>query len=367
MKISSKMKKIALLTKYSSLAASTRQRFLQFQPLLEKSGFALDHRPLFDDDYLQKVYADRGRNFSRIAYLYVKRLSYLLLQCDADIIWLYCDTFPYLPSIVDMAIKVSGAAIIFDYDDAIFHNYDLHRSIIVRKILGKKLHSVIRSSNMVFCGNSYLADYARPYCRRAEVIPTVVDLSIYAQSFERDRNLVSPTIGWIGTPSTWKEYMVPMMPLLSDIAAREGARITAVGAGQGVKSDPFLDCLPWLESEEVARIQEMSIGIMPLNNTPWARGKCGYKLIQYMSCGLPVVASPVGVNVEIVEHGVNGFLATTEAEWREALTILLSNPALRDRMGREGRRKVEEKYSFQVWGPRVTDLFREVAEMGRAS
>jgi len=109
----------------------------------------------------------------------------------------------------------------------------------------------------------------------------------------------------------------------------------------------------------------MDIGIMPLPDSPWARGKCGYKLIQYMACGLPVVASPVGVNRQIVEHGVNGFLAETDDEWREALATLVADPDLRRRMGAAGRKKVEADYSLQVYGPKVAAMLRDVAQAGR--
>ena len=104
---------------------------------------------------------------------------------------------------------------------------------------------------------------------------------------------------------------------------------------------------------------------MPLPETPWTRGKCAYKLIQYMACGLPVVASPVGVNCEVVEHGVNGFLAATNEEWRSAVETLMSDADLRRRMGNAGRKKVEESYSLQVWGPRVAQMLRRVADEGR--
>lgn len=127
----------------------------------------------------------------------------------------------------------------------------------------------------------------------------------------------------------------------------------------------LLDNLPWAEESEVARIHEMDIGIIPLTDTPWARGKCGYKLIQYMACGIPVIASPVGVNAEIVDHGVNGFLASSDVEWAEALQTLLRDPALRIRMGEAGRRKVERDYSLQVWGPRVAELLHQVAQQGK--
>jgi glycosyltransferase involved in cell wall biosynthesis len=139
-----------------------------------------------------------------------------------------------------------------------------------------------------------------------------------------------------------------------------------MGADPKAEAQPLLDLVEWSEAAEVPFLQAVDIGIMPLSDTPWARGKCGYKLIQYMACGLPVVASPVGVNAEIVEHGVNGFLATTEAEWSEALATLLRDPALRQRMGAAGRRKVEEHYSLQVWGPRVAALLLDVAEKSRA-
>ena len=127
----------------------------------------------------------------------------------------------------------------------------------------------------------------------------------------------------------------------------------------------MLDLVKWTQEGEVPFLQTLDVGIMPLTDTPWARGKCGYKLIQYMACGLPVVASPVGVNRDIVEHGVNGFLAETDAEWRSAIETLLADGELRRRMGAAGRRKVEEHYSLQVWGPRVAQMLRSVADEGR--
>jgi len=105
----------------------------------------------------------------------------------------------------------------------------------------------------------------------------------------------------------------------------------------------------------------MDIGIMPLPDEPWARGKCGYKLIQYMACGLPVVASPVGVNSEIVQHGVNGFLAQTEEEWAEAIQTLAESDKLRARMGEEGRRIAHTQYSLETWGPKLAKLIRSVS------
>ena len=221
------------------------------------------------------------------------------------------------------------------------------------------------SAALITAGNRYLADRAKAAgACGIEIVPTVVDLNAYTQR-PPPVPTQPPSIGWIGTPSTWTEYMAPMMPMLTKVAGSAGARIIGVGAGRTADAHALLDTLPWTEESEVARIHAMDIGIMPLTDTPWARGKCGYKLIQYMACGLPVIASPVGVNAEIVEHGVNGFLASTETEWTEALRTLLGDPGLRARMGEEGRRKVERDYSLQVWGPRVAQMLRGAADQGR--
>jgi glycosyltransferase involved in cell wall biosynthesis len=352
--------KIALLTKYGDLAASTRQRFNQYSPFLEEAGFDLIPRPLLDDAYLTDLYSGGRRRLGHVAARYFDRLRWLLSKPNVDVIWLHCELFPYLPGVVEKLARWPGKSIVFDYDDSIFHNYDLHSNRLVRASLGRKLQATLGGADIAFCGNAYLANYARPLCARTEIVPTVVDLNTYTQRPKTIQASV-PNIGWIGTPSTWTDYMEPMMPLLAKTAEVKGARIIVVGADRTAAAHPLLDNLPWTEETEVARIHDMDIGIMPLTDTPWARGKCGYKLIQYMACGLPVVASPVGVNSEIVEHGVNGFLAETDAEWRDALFTLISSPELRQKMGAAGRKKVEEKYSLQVQGPRLARLLVEVA------
>lgn len=353
--------KVAMLTKYGDLAASTRQRFELYKSFLGGAGFEILRQPLLDNTYLKGLYDGERLDRFYLARRYFERLRWLLSVPDVDLVWVHCELFPYLTGTAERLVRQVKKPIVFDYDDAIFHNYDLHKNTFIRSLLGRKLHVILDSADLAFCGNAYLADYARAHCRRVEIVPTVVDLTDYIQRPEPISGR-APTIGWIGTPSTWTEYMAPMMPLLETAARAAGARIAAVGAGRAAAAHPLLDNLPWTEDTEVARIHAMDIGIMPLTDTPWARGKCGYKLIQYMACGIPVIASPVGVNAEIVEHGVNGLLASSESEWAGALQTLLHDPALRVRMGQEGRRKVEREYSLQVWGPRVAEMLRRVAE-----
>jgi glycosyltransferase involved in cell wall biosynthesis len=320
---------------------------------------------LLDDAYLQRLYVGPGRQGRHVAARYIDRLRWLLSSPDVDILWLHCELFPYLPGLLERLSGWPGKPVVFDFDDAIFHNYDHHLKRQIRRFLGRKLHSTIGAAKMAFCGNNYLAEYARPLCSQIEIVPTIVDTEIFRPSPGKRLVDLSNRIGWIGTPSTWNEYLLGMLPMLNQIAASNGGQIAVMGADCKAKPHPHLDLVKWSEEGEVPFLQTLDVGIMPLTDTPWARGKCGYKLIQYMACGLPVVASPVGVNKEIVEHGVNGFLAETDGEWRSAVETLLSDADLRRCMGAAGRKKVEESYSLQVWGPRVAQMLRQVADEGR--
>lgn len=358
--------RIAVLSRYSRLGASSRLRTMQYEGYLLAEGLKLSYDPLFHDGYLHRLYSGHT-TFGDAMSAYARRTGQLVRAGHASLIWLEKEALPWIPWEVEHALLPRTVPLVVDYDDAVFHRYDLHRSAYVRRLLGRKLDKLMASAALVTAGNNYLADRAiAAGSRRVEIVPTVVDLTVYTQR-PAPLSEVAPTIGWIGSPSTWAEYMEPMVPFLQQAARLAGARIVAIGAGSAAAALSFIDNLPWTEDSEVACIHAIDVGVMPLTETPWSRGKCGYKLIQYMACGIPVIASPVGVNLEIVRHGVNGFLASSQAEWAEALRVLLHDPGLRARMGQEGRRTVERNYSLQVWGPRVSQLLRRVADEGGQS
>lgn len=350
-----------MVTRYDASGASSRLRHMQYAGALRAAGMETVIEPFFGGSYLANLYANRS-TFPQALAAYGRRMRQLGRGSRADVLWLEKEALPWLPWAVENRLLPKGVPLVVDLDDAVFHNYDLHRSGVVRHVLGDKLDRLMARAALVTAGNPYLADRARAAgAARVEIIPTVVDLCTYVPAPPKKAGEAA-TIGWIGTPSTWQAYVQPLMPLLADVTAAAGARIMAVGAGHAATAHPLLDSKPWSEETEVARIHEMSIGIMPLADTPWAKGKCGYKLIQYMACGLPVIASPVGVNADIVEHGVNGFLAQTEAEWGEAIRTLLDDPDLRQRMGAAGRSKVEAQFALQFWGPRVAAMLAGVAK-----
>ena len=359
--------RLLALTKSGPLAASTRQRFIQYEPTLAEAGIEVTYSPLLDDAHVQRVANGKRASPVAVAIAYARRLKDLISARRFDALWIHCELFPYLPSGFERLAFLHAKPIIFDYDDAIFHMYDRSGRGLVRSLLGVKLAPLIRGSAAVCSGNDYLRDYAAQYNDKVVILPTVVDTDRYRPGAEHDERPV--TIGWIGSPSTWA-FVRPILPILADLCRDRGVRFTAVGAGPGATSDQFegMTAVPWSEDSEIAAVQAMDIGIMPLPDAPWARGKCGYKLIQYMACGLPVVASPVGVNSDIVEVGVSGFLATDTEQWRTALTRLIDDPALRAAMGAAGRRRAVEAYSLQAHAPRLVEIMRgAVGAKGRTT
>lgn len=351
--------KVLLSSRYARLGASSRLRSYQYLPFLQKQGIDVEVAPLLDDNYIKDLYSGKGRRKIGILRAYLRRAERLIGARHFDLIWIEKELFPFLPAWGEAMLAALGVPYVVDYDDAIFHNYDLHLNRLVRFCLGTKIDQVMKRAAVVVVGNEYLGDRARRAgAKRVEYLPTVVDLERYQVSLKpREAPF---TIGWIGSPAT-AGYIQLVQPALSEVCKNGKARVVLVGSGPVELEDVPVEVRPWTEDSEVAAVQSFDVGIMPLPDEPWERGKCGYKLIQYMACGRPVIASPVGVNRQIVEHGVNGFLASATADWVTALNELRDNPPLREAMGRAGRSKVEKQYCVQVTAPRLAELLRSAA------
>lgn len=347
--------RLLMLPRYGCLGASSRVRMYQYLPALRAAGIEVELAPLFDDDYVRAIYA-RRRPLGLILSAYARRLLRLLRGGGYDAVWIEKELLPWLPAPTERLLW-PRAKVIVDYDDAVFHRYDRHPSGLVRRVLGRKIDAVMRRADLVTAGNAYLVERALAAgCARVERVPTVVDLAHYPQtSPPSPRNDGTVTIGWIGSPAT-ADYLRLIAPVLEQLGQVQAIRCVAVGARADQVADTPFEAVPWSEDTEAAQISGFDIGVMPLFDTPWERGKCGYKLIQYMACGVPVIASPIGVNQEIVGHGVNGFLAGSPDEWKHALATLMADPGLRTRMGAAGRCKAEAEYSLQAWGAKVAAL-----------
>lgn len=354
--------RVLFLTKYTRNGASSRYRTFQYLPGLEQAGNQCHVIPLFDEAYLEHRYrSGRGRVRDILRALW-QRLAALAKVERFDLVVIEYELLPYFPALLERWLAWHGVPYMADYDDALFHQYDLHKNWWVRGVLSKKISRVMRGARMVTVGNEYLADYARcAGAERVEVIPTVIDLERYSRPLAFEIPSTSFTIGWIGSPVTAK-YLHMVANALGEVCANGNGRLQLIGSGPLELTGVSVAVQPWDDATELDQLKRFDVGIMPLPDDPWERGKCGFKLIQYMACGLPVVASPVGVNREIVEHGVNGFLAESQEDWVEALRCLRDDPVLRRRMGQAGRNKVEANYSLQVTGPRLAELINFAAD-----
>jgi glycosyltransferase involved in cell wall biosynthesis len=353
---------IRFMTKYGLQGASVRHRFHQYFRYLEEEGIFCRLSPLFKDHYLKKLLKTGSRSPFSIVQAFLKRLSSVFKASseNTNLMVIYTELFPYFPPLMEWLVKLKGIRFVLDYDDAIFHQYDQNKSKFVKLFLGKKIDRIMRSAEIVISGNQYIADYAlNAGAKRVEIIPTVIDLDHYPMKSDQKDEIF--TIVWIGSPYT-TQYLKAIEPALEKACKEGKAKVRLIGAGPiDLPNIPF-ETFPWTEETEVSLIQECHVGIMPLTDSPWEHGKCGFKLIQYMGCSLPVIASPVGVNSEIVDEGVNGYLATSNEEWTEKFALLQNDPAILTTLGASGRNKVEQKYSLQAWHPRYVNLLKSILD-----
>jgi glycosyltransferase involved in cell wall biosynthesis len=355
------MPRILALTRYERLGASSRVRFLQYLPAIERSGFTCDVVPLLGNNYIRTLYYGGGRvDIAAVAAGYVERLRALLRRRRYDLIWLEKEAMPYIPYAVESRL-LRGVPYVIDFDDAWFLRYQNHGSAPVRRLLGGKIDALIRDSATVVAGNEYLAEHAwQAGARRVDIIPSTINLERYgaiaaAASVEMRRPIV---VGWIGTPIT-----VPYLASLERVFRRFAddaivVRIVGAEVPKEWKGLPA-ESVPWTEEDEVEQIAKFDIGLMPLSGAEWDQGKCGYKALQVMATGRAVVASMVGANRRIFRHGMNGFLAQTDDDWFSAIQMLAADPALRRRIGAAGRTTVESEYSLAGQTPRLIRVLNE--------
>jgi glycosyltransferase involved in cell wall biosynthesis len=278
------------------------------------------------------------------------------MQVDRfDMAWIQKEALPWFPAWLERWM-LHKRPYVLDYDDATFHNYDQHPSAWVRSVFGRRIDNLMRGACLVVAGNEYLAHRARKSgARRVEIVPSVIDLVRYSVKPHLIPSGHALRIVWIGSPST-SHYLALLRDSLAELSQQFIYELWIIGGDNVDLPGVDVKYLEWTEDSEILSIQACDIGVMPLLDSPWERGKCGYKLIQYMACGLPVVASPVGINAQIVEHGINGYLAETNKDWVQALTRLMADSDLRQRMGETAREKVERCCTVQVNAPRLASI-----------
>jgi glycosyltransferase involved in cell wall biosynthesis len=354
------MKVLAWVPQPPGRTPGQRFRIEQWTPHLAREAIEVVFSP-FSDAALGEVLGRTGQLGKKawgVAAAWWRRLHEAATRIDADLVYVFREGSLVGPALAERLL-VSRVPFVFDFDDAVWVRYlSPANSYLSYLRFPGKTSTLCRLARHVLAGNRYLADYASRYNQRVSIVPTTIDTALYVRSSGDPGN--PPVIGWTGSFSTLA-YLSPMRAVFRRLRERRPFRVKVVG-GTGFAVDGVpIECKPWAAATEVEDIADFDIGIMPLPDAEWERGKCGLKALQYMALGIPAVVSPIGVNREIVEPGRTGFHATTEDEWVDALDRLLDSVELRRRMGAAGRAMVEERYSAAVVAPRVAEIFRSAS------
>jgi glycosyltransferase involved in cell wall biosynthesis len=341
--------KLCFLTKYDTLGASSRYRFYQYFKYFNENGIICKYYSLFDNKYLSKYYSNERISIFSLTIYFIKRLLRILKLKSFDLIVIEKEIFPYFPSFFEWYLKCTKIKYIVDYDDAIFHNYDISNNKLIRLLLSKKIPKVIKHANYVINGSKYLNNYSKTFNSNYCLIPTSIELKKYNHS-DCYTNSDTIIIGWIGSKST-SQYIINILPALTNfMTSTQSVLLKLIGFDQKLeyklKEINYVN-IPWSEKTEVEHLHSISIGIMPLDDGPWEQGKCGFKLIQYMACKKPVIASPVGANLDIVEDGLDGYFASSNSEWTARFTWFYNNKNKLKVMGQNGYNKVAKRYCVE--------------------
>jgi glycosyltransferase involved in cell wall biosynthesis len=337
-----------------------RFRIEQWAPILEREGVRLELSPFLTPFGMDILYR-RGRVAAKAletAKGYFQRAAEAINAGRFDVIFVYREAALLGPAWLERILS-SRRPIVFDFDDAIYLPATSEANAWVSALKPtRKTQTICRLAKHVTVGNDVLARYAADHARAVTVIPTTIDTEAY--QVHECRAAARPVVGWSGSATT-VPYLRAMASALRELRQRMDYELLVIG---GEVAMPGLDVrlVPWRAETEVPDLSAIDVGLMPLPDDEWSRGKCGLKALQYMALGIPPVVSPVGVNSAIVQDGVNGFHARTDEEWVDRIALLLRDPELRRRLGAAARLTVEATYSARVQAPRMAAVLRQAAE-----
>ena len=339
---------------------SQRYRMEHYLPALQQQNIAYSYKP-FIGVATWRILFKQGHAIKKIGGFglgFIKRLLQLFTLWRYDYLYIHREATPVGPPFFEwVAAKIFRKKIIYDFDDAIWIPFSSENNRLASRLKNfGKVAKICKWSYKVSVGNEYLGDFARQYNKNVIVIPTVVNTSDVHNRLQ-DQQTATPAIGWTGTFSTLK-YLDIVLPVLQDLEQAYNFKFVVIAdkdPGLALKNYQFIK---WSREREAEDLLQFHIGLMPLYDDEISKGKCGFKAIQYMSLGIPAVVSPVGVNTKIVDNGVNGFISTNIADWKNQLQLLLTSTRLRIDMGVAARKKIETEYSIYATEKLFFDLFK---------
>jgi glycosyltransferase involved in cell wall biosynthesis len=360
--MSERLRVFALAT-YPVEAAASRYRIVQFIDALAARGIDVTFAPFLDRELFDALYSPRklALRSPRFALRLVRRLGDVLRASRADVVWIQREAMLFGPPVIERLVRALGRPVVLDLDDATYIASDspVYGRLATALKWPSKTDRLIRWSSAVIAGSDTVAAYVEAAGARATIVPTIVDLNVFTP---RESERTAPVIGWIGTHSTY-EFLRPLLPLLSDLGREHDFSLRIVGSGRERIEIPYVrvETKRWQLEDEVRDFQSLDVGLYPLVDDPFTRGKSGFKAIQYMAVGVPFVMSPVGVGATIGVEGRTHFLARDLDEWRAHLTTLLRDAEVRRGMGRAGREHAEAQYGLDEHADRIANVLRSAA------
>ena len=345
------MKKALIITNHrKDRSPGQRFRFEQYLNFLQHNGYEINFSNLLSEND-DKVFYEKGRYASKfwvIVKTFWKRCLLFFSIYKYDVIFIFREAYFTKTIFFETWYKkLSNAKFIFDFDDSIWIDTisEGNKKFAWLKD-ASKTSKLIALCNLIFAGNEYLADYARKYNKQVIIVPTTIDTQEYTLKNYNQAYSNKICIGWSGSFSTIQHFCFAI-PALLILKEKYGANIFFKVIGDKNFEHQLLGIkgMAWNKEDEIKELQSFDIGIMPLPDDEWTKGKCGLKGLQYMALGIPTIMSSVGVNKDIIDDGVNGFLASNTEEWVEKISLLIESTPLRKKIGNAGRLTVEERYS----------------------
>ncbi|MFY8126733.1 MAG: glycosyltransferase [Chitinophagaceae bacterium] len=357
------MNRIIYFTKYTDAGPTSRYRVYQYKSYLENNGFNVTIKPLFPTQYILDLYGKGKKNWLILLPKYIQRFFQILFLKNYDILYIEYELFPYAPIIFEKIALIGKKNIVIDYDDATFHTYDKSSHKLIRFLLGNKIYQLVKKASVVITGSPYLTEQLQKFNANIIEIPTSICFEKY-QKENTAKNDISNTfnIGWLGSKNT-SVNVLPLKQVFIELQKKHSIELLLVGFDKNLL--PQLNgvnykYIQWNANTEVETIASFNVGIMPLEDKFFNYGKCGFKLIQYMACGVPTISTPLPANLKINRDN-NNLFATSNDEWFASFEKMIEEKEyFKTIVGGKNKKIVEKYYCIETNSKLYLDCFNKV-------